>query len=56
VQKQERKRYRKILKLIPLAIGFFTAWLFFYWLGESLLFLPSSFHEGTLWETLGSIR
>jgi hypothetical protein len=56
IQKKAQKRYRGIVKLLPLAIGFLTAWLFFYWLGEGLLFLPSSFHEGTFWQTLGAIK
>jgi hypothetical protein len=30
--------------------GLFTVWLFFYLLGQGLLRLPSSFHEGTLWQ------
>ena len=29
--------------------GLFLAWLFFYSLGQALLALPSSFHEGTIW-------
>jgi hypothetical protein len=29
--------------------GLFTGWIWFYYLGSFLLFLPSSFHEGTLW-------
>jgi hypothetical protein len=27
-----------------------TLWLFFYFMGRGLLILPSSFHEGTLWQ------
>jgi len=30
--------------------GLALAWFFFYLVGESLLALPSSFHEGTLWQ------
>jgi len=50
--KTERKRYRGILRIFPLAIGVVAAWLFFYWIGELLLLLPSSFHEGTFWQKL----
>jgi len=31
-------------------LGLLAAWFFFYLLGETLLRLPSSFHEGTLWQ------
>jgi hypothetical protein len=27
-----------------------AAWFLFYLLGEALLKLPSSFHDGTIWE------
>jgi len=30
--------------------GLFLVWLFFYWLGQSLLAIPSSFHDATLWK------
>ena len=30
--------------------GLFAAWFFFYLVGESLLALPSSFHEGSFWQ------
>jgi hypothetical protein len=30
-------------------VGFLVAWLFFYLVGESLLALPASFHEGAFW-------
>jgi hypothetical protein len=29
--------------------GSVLVWLFFYYLGQMLLELPSSFHEGNLW-------
>jgi hypothetical protein len=29
--------------------GLFVAWLCFYYLGQGLLAVPSSFHEGTVW-------
>jgi len=31
-------------------MGLLLAWFFFYLIGETLLGLPSSFHEGTLWQ------
>lgn len=35
-----------------LMVAVFLTWLFFHFVGESLLLLPSSFHEGTLWKSL----
>jgi hypothetical protein len=32
-----------------LLAGLILAWFFFYLIGQGLLSLPSSFHEGTLW-------
>ena len=35
-------------------LGLMLAWLFFYAIGEILLELPDSFHEGTLWQVNGT--
>jgi hypothetical protein len=56
LQKSERKHIRGFLRVLPLAAGFLTAWLFFYWIGELLLLLPSSFHEGTFWQKLENLK
>ena len=37
------------IRALQVAAGLFLALAFFYWLGQSLLDLPSSFHDGTLW-------
>ena len=34
-----------------LAVSLFAGWLAFYWIGRVLLSIPSSFHDGTLWQT-----
>jgi hypothetical protein len=31
-------------------LGVMVVWFFFYLIGEGLLSLPTSFHEGTLWK------
>ena len=31
-------------------LGLLAAWFFFYLVGEALLALPASFHEGTYWQ------
>ena len=34
--------------------GLLTAALFFYWIGQILLLIPTSFHDETLWKSIGS--
>lgn len=38
-------------RLLGAAAGAALAWLFFWTLGRSLLLIPSSFHDGTIWTT-----
>jgi hypothetical protein len=33
------------------ASGFILLWFIFFWIGQILLAIPHSFHEGTFWET-----
>jgi hypothetical protein len=44
-----RARLRVLVRLAACAGGFFVAWMFFYFMGRTLLSIPTSFHEGTLW-------
>ena len=41
---------RGLLRTGQFLCGGFVLWLFFYYLGQILLSLPTSFHEGTLWK------
>ncbi len=50
----KRFRLRYITRLGQCLLGFLIAWLFFYYLGEILLSIPASFHEGTIWKSIGS--
>lgn len=50
--KRFRPRYLK--RAGQCLLGFLVVWLFFYYLGEALLSVPTSFHEGTIWKTMGS--
>jgi hypothetical protein len=45
----QRRGFSSLLRLGHCALSLLAAWFFFYLLGESLLRLPTSFHEGTLW-------
>ncbi|MDY7037756.1 MAG: rhomboid family protein [Thermodesulfobacteriota bacterium] len=42
-------RYKGIIRLAQFLSGSLALWIFFYYLGQVLLSLPTSFHEGTLW-------
>jgi len=41
-----------IRMLLHLLLSFMLAWLVFYSAGRTLLKLPTSFHEGTIWREL----
>lgn len=45
-----RFRLVQVLWLAQCAIGLLIVWYFFFLIGNSLLKLPNSFHEGTLWQ------
>jgi hypothetical protein len=45
----QRRGIAGLIRLAQGLAGLLAAWFFFYLIGESLLSLPSSFHEGTLW-------
>jgi hypothetical protein len=38
------------LRVGAAAASVVVAWMIFYWVGQALLMIPSSFHEGTLWK------
>ena len=38
-----------LLPAMELSAGFAVAWLAFYFLGTTLLSIPSQYHEGTVW-------
>ena len=40
-----------LLRIFHFVLGTGILWMIFYYLGQALLLLPSSFHEGTLWQT-----
>lgn len=46
-----RTRFSGLTRLVQFFLGAMLLWIFFYYLGQILLSLPSSFHEGTLWDT-----
>ena len=54
IHNQSLKRPSKLYglaRIIQFLVGGTVIWMFFYYLGQVLLGLPSSFHEGTLWQS-----
>lgn len=44
-----RASFAGLGRIVFCALGFLIAWLFFYETGRTLLLIPTSFHDGTLW-------
>ncbi len=54
IKREPQRRRRSLAGLLRVAAagaGLIMAWFFFYLLGTSLLAIPTSFHEGTVWQT-----
>ncbi len=45
-----RSGFIAVVRAGQLLVGLATVWLFFYLLGEVLVSLPDSFHEGSVWK------
>ena len=45
-----RNAFVGAVRLFQCALGVMTLCIFFYLIGDGLLRLPTSFHEGTLWQ------
>lgn len=48
-----RTTFSGLRRLACCIAGVLLAWFFFYLVGEVLLSIPNTFHEGTLWSTTG---
>jgi hypothetical protein len=46
-----RTMLTRLLRLAGGTLGILIAWFFFFLIGEALLKMPASFHEGTLWQS-----
>ena len=46
----QRFKLAQLFRLAQCLLGLFIVWYFFFLIGEGLLKLPDSFHEGTLWQ------
>jgi hypothetical protein len=45
----KRAGFAKVLRLAQCGAALLLAWFFFFIIGETLLRIPTTFHEGTLW-------
>ncbi len=45
-----------MIRTFQVLAGVMVLWLAFFLLGRTLLKLPSTFHEGTIWDTTGADR
>ncbi len=43
-------RLKKVFRFIQFLLSLLVLWLFFYYLGQTLISLSANFHEGTLWQ------
>ncbi len=43
-------RFSGLIRALQFLSGGMLLWVFFYYLGQVLLSLPASFHEGTMWQ------
>ena len=50
---KDRSILAPVLRFTQVALGVLIAGLFFYYMAEALLFMPDSFHDGTVWEKAG---
>jgi hypothetical protein len=46
--------WRKFLRLAQCVAGVVLAWFFFFVVGASLVKIPATFHDGTLWRAKGT--
>jgi hypothetical protein len=46
---QKTRSWNALFRIAQFTIGVFILWICFYYLGQILLELPTSFHDGTMW-------
>jgi len=44
------RRFPHVIHVVECVAGLLIAWFFFFVIGESLVRIPDSFHEGTIWQ------
>jgi ANCHR-like B-box zinc-binding domain len=46
----QRRGFIGVLQMTQLGLGLTVLWLFFHLIGTTLVSIPSSFHDGTVWK------
>ena len=46
----KRGGFVAVIRTFKVMAGVFLVWLFFHYFGQTLLSVPSSFHDGTVWK------
>lgn len=46
----KRHAFATVMRSAQVVVGVLVAWFFFFMIGESLLRLPASFHDSSVWE------
>ena len=49
--KGKRVQWGLLMSTGQFVLAILILWLFFYYLGQALLVIPTSFHDGTLWNS-----
>src|SRR5207237_9981843 len=52
VEKTERSVFRSLVRGSMAIVGLLVAWWFFDLLGQGLIKIPASVHEGTIWKSI----
>jgi hypothetical protein len=47
--RQKQSRAWSLLRLVQFILSFVLLWACFYYLGQALLMIPDTFHEGSIW-------
>lgn len=46
----QRGGFVGVVRTLQVGFGVLVVWVFFHFLGETLLSIPNSFHDGTIWK------
>jgi hypothetical protein len=46
----KRRAFSTLMRSAQVLVGVLVAWFFFFMIGESLLRLPASFHDSSVWQ------
>ena len=44
-----QSRLSRLFRIMQIIVGVMLLWIFFYYMGQILLSIPTAFHEGTVW-------